>query len=154
MEPPPPAKPSFPPPPARSVLAPLPTSSFPEASTFVPPPPSAAVAQPPAPSAAEANADADALRAQLEAAESERVKLALRCASLTAERDNYLQGLTKSAQELAAEKRDAQAASDAHDQQRKEDTKLFQENLSRLLEEKAKLHEDCLLYTSPSPRDS
>ena len=92
--------------------------------------------------------DADALRLELlrirpliANAESERVTLARRVVSLTAERDNYLQGLTNT-------KRSAAAASQLHDQQRKEDTQLFQENLKRLLSEKATLHEEVEMMSS------
>ena len=70
------------------------------------------------------------------------MKLARHVASLTGERDNYLKGLAQQSQELAASKREVQALADAHIQERKDDTALFQANLRRLLSEKAKLHEE------------
>jgi hypothetical protein len=134
--------PSFPPPPARasSGLAPLPSSSFPEVHSFpAPPPPSNGKSTEEL--AADEDVDAldfEALRAkahaqrcellrlkpQVAGAESERVKLARRVASLTAERDNYLTGLTQASQHLAAAKRAAAADAEAHARERKEDTQL------------------------------
>ena len=82
------------------------------------------------------------LRPQIASAESERVKLARRVASLTAERDGYLQGVTQASQQLAAAQRAQHAAAEAHARERQDDNNLFQANLRRLLSEKAKLHEE------------
>ena len=150
-----------------AALAPLPTSNFPESFSAPQPPPRAGSG----PSSPELTHEAtersegaenideldlDALRAlaaaqrlqllqlrpQIASAESERVKLARRVASLTAERDGYLQGVTQTAQQLATAQRVQHATAEAHAKERADDNNLFQANLRRLLSEKSKLHEE------------
>ena len=82
------------------------------------------------------------LRTVAESAESERLLLARRVASLTSERDQYLQGFTEATQRVQVLREAAERADALHNQQRKEDTATFQANLRRLLSEKATLLEE------------
>ena len=95
------------------------------------------------------HADIALLRPSLSSAETERVKLARRVTSLTAERDQYLKGMTEASQRLAAAKEESnnlrsalRSADELHERQRKDDTSLFQANLRRLLDEKSALTEE------------
>lgn len=75
------------------------------------------------------------------------MQLRRRIGSLTAERDNYLSGLTQQSQNLAAAKRELKVAEARHVQERKDDTLLFQDNLKRLLAEKSKLIDEAELVS-------
>lgn len=73
--------------------------------------------------------------AQLASAETERVQLARQLGVLDAEREQLAANLSASATQLAR-------LNQIHTQERKDDTSLFQENLQRLLSEKARLLEE------------
>ena len=88
------------------------------------------------------HSDLSRLQTQLSVAETERVKLARLVAGLTTERDQYLSGLTEASQRLTAMREAAADAEQLHLRDRKDDTALFQQNLQRLLLEKAQLHEE------------
>ena len=88
------------------------------------------------------HSDLSRLQVQLSVAETERVKLARLVTGLTAERDQYLMGLTEASQRLTAMREAAAEVEQLHLRDRKDDTALFQQNLQRLLVEKAQLHEE------------
>jgi hypothetical protein len=74
--------------------------------------------------------------------DDDRDAMARRLASLTAERDQYLQAVEQVSQQLKVTREAAARADAAHSKQTKEDTALFQANLRRLVSEKAALHEE------------
>ena len=88
------------------------------------------------------HSDCSLLRSALSNSEAERAKLLRLVADLTAERDSYLAGMTEASERLAVTREAASRADEAHTRERKDDTRLFQANLQRLLVEKAQLHEE------------
>ena len=88
------------------------------------------------------HSDCSLLRSALSNSEAERAKLIRLVAGLTAERDSYLAGMTEASERLAVAREAAARAEAAHTAERKDDTRLFQANLQRLLLEKAQLHEE------------
>ena len=88
------------------------------------------------------HSDCSLLRSALSNSEAERAKLIRLVAGLTAERDSYLAGMTEASERLAVAREAAAREEAARKAERKDDTRLFQANLQRLLLEKAQLHEE------------